>query len=343
MRSSERIVVCIYLLGGNDGNNLVTPLHQYRSYLAARRELALSAGALLRAQDASSGSALGFHPGLTQVHSLFEEGKVAIVASVGARSREQGHQDVSDLAYLAGGFLAPAWAAGVAGSMAVTGFDSLAPDRHAWGNGYSCLTFSGRGATKRRTAILNESRSGHARWQTAFPATSLGRQLSQIAGLLRSGVTAGVRERVFFAVHNGYDTHTDQLRRQARQLAELSEAAGAFYAATVELGLARQVTTYTDSDFGRTLKPNKTGGSDHGWGSHHFVMGGSLAGGRVYGSFPDLGLGGAHDASGGGVWKPGVGKDEYTAALAAWVASDADLNSRLRVLGPRRPTAAFTA
>ena len=100
---------------------------------------------------------------------------------------------------------------------------------------------------------------------------------------------------------------------------------GAFYAATVELGVAPRVTTFTSSDFSRTFKPAGTGtatGTDHAWGSHQFVMGGSVAGGDFFGAFPGLVLGGSDDADSGtsarGRWIPTSSVDEYAATLALW-------------------------
>ena len=102
----------------------------------------------------------------------------------------------------------------------------------------------------------------------------------------------------------------------AELLAELSQALAAFYRATVELGIASNVTTFTASDFGRTLVTNGSG-SDHGWGAHHLVLGGAVRGGRMYGRYPILAVNGPDD-TGEGRWIPSSAVEQYAAPLARW-------------------------
>src|SRR5438270_3524606 len=144
---------------------------------------------------------------------------------------------------------------------------------------------------------------------TVFPNTTLGRQLLQVARVIKASTdpTAGInlKRQIFFVTLGGFDTHSQQINGQGSLLQQLSQAMRAFYDATVELGVSTGVTTFTLSDFGRTFSPSGSGaavGSDHGWGSHHLVMGGSVIGGNLYGKYPTLALGGPDDTDTRGRW-----------------------------------------
>jgi uncharacterized protein (DUF1501 family) len=127
----------------------------------------------------------------------------------------------------------------------------------------------------------------------------------------------GLQRQVFFVTLGGFDTHDNLSSRHPALLAQLAEALKSFGDATSELGVADRVTTFTASDFGRTLTSNGDG-SDHGWGSHHVVMGGAVQGGRFYGELPDAGLLGPQDISQGRLL-PTMAVDQLAGALAGWM------------------------
>ncbi|MBO9662344.1 DUF1501 domain-containing protein [Dokdonella sp.] len=160
-------------------------------------------------------------------------------------------------------------------------------------------------------------------WTTPFPADNeLAAQLQMVARLIGARSALGMHRQVFYVSVGGYDTHAAQLNDHPYLLGQLSQALHAFHAATVQLGVEGGVTTFTASDFGRSLGVNADG-TDHGWGGHHFVLGGEVRGQRFYGTLPSLAPNGNPDDTGFGQIIPTTAVDQYSATLARWFGIDA--------------------
>lgn len=189
---------------------------------------------------------------------------------------------------------------------------------HALENEYNRVTARAIGAEAQITAGL-----ASVNLATPFPTgNSLADQLKTVARLIGARSALGAKRQVFLVSIGGFDLHDNLVRDQATVLGKVSDAMASFYNATVELGLSNNVTAFTASDFGRTLSSNGDG-SDHGWGNHHFMVGGAVKGQAFYGTAPPVSVGSTSAAQdqwhvGQGRLLPSTSVDQYAATLANW-------------------------
>jgi uncharacterized protein (DUF1501 family) len=398
-----RALVCIFLNGGNDGDNTIIPRGStaYSSYATARGPLAIPAASVLPITPTTSdGRQWGFHPALPELQSLFGQSRLAVLANAGVLL-----EPTTRSAYLAETALLPPqlfshndqqthWQTSLADQAARTGWGGRLADtltslnvgssisaglslsgsnvfqvgqtslpyavspegvislwyyNETWGNVETEVTRSMLQATTTnlyettyrelfRRAIDNSQYLSQALERApaitvTFPTqVSIASQLKMVAKLISIRTELRAQRQIFFCSAEGYDTHGEQLPTHQTLLRQLSQSMSAFYQATVELGVANQVTTFTASEFGRTYKSNGRG-SDHGWGSHHFIMGGAVRGGDIFGTMPVQAVNGPDDTR-DGRWIPTTSTDEYASTLALWFgAASTDLPEILPNIG----------
>ncbi len=152
---------------------------------------------------------------------------------------------------------------------------------------------------------------------TPFPTDNMGTQLKSIANTINMRTNLGTNRQIFFASPNaGFDTHDSQADRLPANQSSYAQAVAAFYQATVEMGIENDVLLFTASEFGRSLVVNGDG-TDHGWGAHHFVVGGGVNGNTIYGDIPPYEIGHDYDYERGHLI-PKVSVEQYAATMGKW-------------------------
>ncbi|TWT82581.1 hypothetical protein CA13_40440 [Planctomycetes bacterium CA13] len=209
-------------------------------------------------------------------------------------------------------------------------YPSVADD--ALGQIYSDLLQRTLAKTKKVSidAALEFNNATSADTSITFPSTSLGDKLKMVAKTINGRSTIGQGRQIFFVSAGGWDHHDEVLVNQEGMLPMVSDAIDAFYQETEAMGVSDCVTTFTASDFGRTLTSNGNG-SDHAWGGNHFVVGGAVKGGKVYGNYPESLAPDNNQDVGRGRLIPTTSVDEYNAELAMWfgIANNQDLEDVL--------------
>lgn len=376
-----KALVCIYLFGGNDSNNMIVPADntRYTAYQSVRGNLALGPAKLVGPIPDATGNPYALHYGLAEIQQLYATGHVAFVLNVGQLHRPltrqqylQGmaapsnlfsHSDQTTQAQTGTSQpMASGWGGRLLDVFGAT--DTLAsisvssPALFLQGEGVrgnvippgANLSLSGmsfwppQAADARRQAVNamvlldrgNPLREAANRafadglqladtlqasgslppLNATFPSTSIGKQLKEVARLVRVRSQMGPGRQVFFCSLSGFDTHSSQDWTHWNLLSQLSQALAAFANATQELGLAQNVTAFTQSEFNRTMQSNGSG-SDHAWGSHQLVIGGAVRGG-IYGQMPTFAFSGPDDANNRGVWIPTISAAQFGATLGRW-------------------------
>jgi len=188
-----------------------------------------------------------------------------------------------------------------------------------------------------RTALttnenFNDAFASIQPFATAFPASFLAQQLQAVANTIAIRDSLLINRQVFFVAIGGFDTHSNQANDLPGLQRQIDEGVVAFYQAMQEIGLGSDVTLFTASDFGRTLAINGDG-TDHGWGSHHFVIGDAVQGGQIYGDMPPYSLGHDQDA-GSGRLIPTMSVEQFAEPLGRWFGlNDSEIAAALPNLG----------
>jgi len=150
-----------------------------------------------------------------------------------------------------------------------------------------------------------------------FASDDFSQQLSKVARMISEVDPLKTGRQIFYVSFSGWDHHHQLLANQSIMLPALSQGLLSFRNALTELGMLKNVATFTASEFGRSLTSNGSG-SDHGWGGHQLIMGGGVKGARVYGHYPELSSLNPLNI-GHGVYAPSTSNEEYFSELAMWL------------------------
>jgi uncharacterized protein (DUF1501 family) len=176
-----------------------------------------------------------------------------------------------------------------------------------------------RASSVAEQALLTKAISHGSQLKAQFSTSTFGASMRTIAQIINGRSVTQASRQIFYCNQGNYDHHQNLLSNQAGYLSDLDTNIGAFMDSLDEMGLTNDVLICTHSDFNRTMQCNTTLGTDHGWGSHQFIIGGGNMGGRILGTFPDFELGGRSDFVTQGVWIPTTSVTQMTAGIGTWL------------------------
>lgn len=389
-----KAMVCLLLAGGSDSYNMLIPTgsSDYQEYATVRSNQAIPENELIDINPLNTpGKTFGLHPSMTNMATMFDEGKLAFISNVGTliepttkTSLYNGTVDIP-LGLYSHSDQVMHWQTSVPHDRVATGWGGKIVDllnsipngpetnpnismnislsgsnvfqtgnntvefalNPQWGaigmNGYGDQWLSSQLITeavdnivdaqyqdifkKTYASTLKTARDGNIQYeeaeenatpiQTDFDTTSnLSLAFERIAKTINIRESLGMKRQIFFVEFGGWDHHDELLESSAEMFTEVDNALNSFNLAMEELGLSDQVTTFSISEFSRTLISNGNG-TDHAWGGNVFVMGGAVNGQNIYGSYPQLALDSSLEI-GNGVLIPTTSADEYFAELAMW-------------------------
>ncbi len=378
--STYKALVCVFLFGGNDSNNMIVPIDsRYAAYKTMRGAVALPQASLLTA----GASGYGLHPNLGNMQRYYNQKRAALVFNVGTLVRPTpksalnttplprnlfSHSDqtqqwqssdpngggtgwggrINDLVVAQNtGSLPPGVSLQGGNALFLSGpttkglnyTNSGSFGLDTFGNGQAMdarlaslqrvLTFDTGlqmvgsangvlGDAIRSAQEINAALNSAPALPVTFPNTGLGQQLAQVARIISVRGALGMNRQIFFAGMGGFDNHEDLVSKQAVLMSQIDLAFNAFQTTMESTSMAPNVTLFTESEFNRTGDSNANIGTDHAWGSHHMVLGGAVAGGATYGSFPVHQLRGPDDSGSRGSWIPTTSLDQYAATMGGW-------------------------